>query len=255
MSSITWTPAELSSSQRTLVGECWRLVEAQNKVSTLKLVDSLDEQDLLERLIEGTKPPVPNECQGLHFLLFTPFRYDAPYPAGSRFRRAGLTPGVYYAAESVRTAVAELSFYRLLFFAESPSTPWPANPNEYTAFCIAYGTDRGLDLTAPPLDRDTATWSHPTYYEPCQSLAETARQAGIQTIRYASVRDPDKGACLALLTGAAFREPKPTTFQTWRIYLRGSGIQALCEFPDIRLEFNRSTFTGDARIAAMRWDR
>ncbi|WP_247889838.1 RES family NAD+ phosphorylase [Azospirillum brasilense] len=238
-----------------MTGECWRLVEAQNKVSTLKLVDSLDEQDLLERLIEGTKPPVPNECRGLHFLLSTPFRYDAPYPAGSRFRRAGMTPGVYYAAESVHTAVAELSFYRLLFFAESPDTPWPANPNEHTAFCAAYGTDQGLDLTAPPLDRDTATWAHPTHYEPCQTLAETARQAGIQAIRYASVRDPDKGVCLALLTCAAFREPKPTTFQTWRIYLRGSGIQALCEFPDIRLEFNRSTFIGDARIAAMRWDR
>lgn len=255
MSSTIWTPAALSSSRRTLTGECWRLVEAQNKVSTLKLVDSLDEQDLLERLIEGTKPPVPNECRGLHFLLSTPFRYDAPYPAGSRFRRAGMTPGVYYAAESVHTAVAELSFYRLLFFAESPDTPWPANPNEHTAFCAAYGTDQGLDLTAPPLDRDTAAWAHPTHYEPCQTLAETARQAGIQAIRYASVRDPDKGVCLALLTCAAFREPKPTTFQTWRIYLRSSGIQALCEFPDIRLEFNRSTFIGDARIAAMRWDR
>lgn len=255
MSSTTWTPAALSSSQRTLTGECWRLVEAQNKVSTLKLVDSLDEQDLLEQLIEGTKPPVPNECRGLHFLLSTPFRYDAPYPAGSRFRRAGMTLGVYYAAESVRTAVAELSFYRLLFFAESPGTPWPANPNEYTAFRAAYGTDRGLDLTAPPLDRDAAAWSHPTHYAPCQDMADTARQAGIQAIRYASVRDPEKGTCLALLTCAAFREPKPATFQTWRVYLRASGIQALCEFPDIRLEFDRSTFTGDDRIAAMRWER
>ena len=43
---------------------------------------------------------------------------DAPYPIGSRFRRAGRTAGVFYAAESPETAVAEMAFYRLLFFAE-----------------------------------------------------------------------------------------------------------------------------------------
>ena len=91
----------------------------------MALVDTLAEQHLLEELLERSKPPVPPECRGLHYLLATPFRYGAPYPAGSRFRRAGLTPGVFYASQAPETAVAEMAFHRLLFFAESPGTPWP----------------------------------------------------------------------------------------------------------------------------------
>ena len=132
-----WTPAALSSEARPLQGRCWRLVEAQHRVSTLKLVDSLAEQALLEELLETTKPPVPPECRHLHYLLATPFRYGA-YPKGSRFRRAGLTPGVYYASEAPETAVAEIAFYRLLFFAESPATPWPVNAAEFTAFAVPF---------------------------------------------------------------------------------------------------------------------
>jgi hypothetical protein len=71
------------------------LVEAQHRISTLKLVDTVEEQQALEQLIEETKPPLPPECAGLHYLLSTPFRYGAVYPVGSRFRRAGLTEGVF----------------------------------------------------------------------------------------------------------------------------------------------------------------
>jgi hypothetical protein len=41
----------------------------------------------------------------------------------------------------VRSAVsairAEMTFHRLLFFAESPGTPWPADPAARTAFAAA----------------------------------------------------------------------------------------------------------------------
>jgi hypothetical protein len=130
MSSNTWTPEELSSEFRALAGRCWRAVEARHYVSTLKLTDTHEEQSRLEELIEATKPRIPEECRHLPYLLSTPFRYGAPYPTGSRFRRAGLTAGVFYAAEFSRTAIAELTFYRLLFFAESPARPGqpiPAN--------------------------------------------------------------------------------------------------------------------------------
>src|SRR5258705_94017 len=100
MSSRIWTPAALSSDTRSLAGICWRLVEAQHDCSTLKLVDSVAEQSLLEDLVEASKPSVPPECRDLHYLLFTPFRYGAPYPRGTRFRRAGMTEGVFYSAET-----------------------------------------------------------------------------------------------------------------------------------------------------------
>jgi hypothetical protein len=173
MSSLIWTPDALSSEIRPYEGRCWRLVEAQHRVSTLKLVDTLEEQALLEDLIEETKPAVPPECRHLDYLLSTPFRYGAPYPHGSRFRRAGRTLGVYYAAEEPRTAVAEMAFYRLLFFAESPDTPWPSDAAEYTAFAAEVASGRSIDLTAAPFDREGARWTHPTDYAATQDRARS----------------------------------------------------------------------------------
>ncbi len=253
MSSPTWTPAALSSERRALSGTCWRVVEAQHKVSTLKLVDLLAEQVLLESLIEQSKPPVPPECRRLHYLLVTPFRYGAAYPGGSRFRRAGVTAGVFYASAQVGTAIAETAFWRLLFFAELPATPWPANAGEFTAFSTKFASRRGLDLTRAPL-ADKA-WMHPTDYGPCQALADNARAVDVNAIRYVSVRDPDRGANVAILACAAFASREPVERQTWRIQISAHGVRALCEFPESRLEFSREAFAADPRIAALTWDR
>lgn len=255
MSLPIWTPAALSSEARSLDGRCWRLVEAQHRVSTLKLVDDLDEQAALEELIEATKPLIPLECRHLHYLLATPFRYGSNYPSGSRFRRAGKTLGVYYAAEKVETAVSEMAFYRLLFFSESPDTPWPSDAAEYTAFSAAIKTPRATDLTVPPLAQDAAAWTHPTDYAACQQLADTAREAGCEAIRYRSVRDPAGGANVALLTCRVFAKPAPAERQTWRIRLGQSGVQAICEFPEIRIGFDRTSFATDPRLQHMRWQR
>jgi RES domain-containing protein len=254
MSSGIWTPAALSSERRRLSGTCWRTVEAQHRVSTMKLVDTLAEQALLETIIEEAKPAVPPECRHLHYLLSTPCRYAAPYPTGSRFRRAGLTPGVCYGSTKPSTAVAEMAFHRLLFFAESPATPWPVNAGEYTVFSVRFRTMAALDLTAPPLDRDRGRWTRPTGYVACQDLADRARTIGVEVIRYASARDPS-GVNLALLTCRAFASREPLERQTWRLQLGAHGARAVCDFPDARLEFNRLAFARDPRIGGLRWER
>lgn len=249
MSSPIWTPAALSSEARPYAGPVWRLVEAQHRVSTLKLVATLDEQALLEDLLDASKPPLPPECRHLDYLLATPFRYGAVYPHGSRFRRAGRTLGVFYASEAPETAVAEIAFYRLLFFAESPATPYPDEATEYSAFAAAIETPRGLDLTAPPLDADRARWTHPTDYAACQALADSARAADIAALRYASVRDPDGGANVALLAATAFAAPQPVERRTWRLKLSAAGVLALCDFPEKRLSLPRAVFSADPRLA------
>src|SRR5688572_12973067 len=219
----------------------------------MTLVDTLAEQHLLEQLLDGSKPPVPAECRDLHYLLSTPFRYGAPYPAGSRFRRAGLTPGVFYASSSISTAVAEMSYRRLLFFAESPATPWPANAVDHTAFSIRFSTRHGLDLASPPFEPDAKLWTDPIDYGKCQSFADMAREAGTQVLRYQSARAD--GTNVALLTCAAFSSREPLERQVWRIHTAGSGVRAICAFPEQRLAFDRAAFARDPRIAAMSWDR
>ena len=219
----------------------------------MKLVDTLAEQALLESIIDDAKPPMPADCRHLHYLLSTPFRY-APYPAGSRFRRRGATPGVCYGSARPATAIAEMAFHRLLYYADSPGTPWPTNAGEYTVFSARYRTPSGLDLTAPPLDRDRARWTAPADYRACQDLADRARAIGVDVIRYESARLP-AALNVALLTCGAFRSREPVGRQTWHLHLGAHGAKAVCDVPAARLEFDRQAFARDARIADLQWDR
>ncbi|HVV94719.1 MAG TPA: RES family NAD+ phosphorylase [Hyphomicrobiales bacterium] len=243
-----WTPAALSSEARAFAGDLWRVVEAQHRAATMRIVDTLEEQAVLEELIEEAKPPLPPEAEGLHYLLAAPFRYR-PYPAGSRFRPPGLTPGVFYASEAVETALAELAFRRLLLLAESPAMAPPARPVEHTAFRVPCRAARALDLTKPPLERDHATWEHVSDYPPCQALAAAAREAGVAALRYRSVRDPAGRANVALLTPAAFAAKAPRAWQTWSVLTRRDGVRAAREFPRrVALAFPLADFAQDARL-------
>jgi hypothetical protein len=221
----------------------------------MKLVDTLAEQALLEELIERSKPPVPAECQHLHYLLSTPFRYGALYPVGSRFRRAGQTAGVFYASMTLETALCEMAFHRLLFFAESPATPWPVNAAEHTAFSVRFRVAAGLDLTQRPFDGVEERWMYPTDYSSTQELADAAREAGVEALRYWSARDPKRGTNVALFTCAAFRSREPLERQTWRLHLGPAGVRAIGTTPRQRLGFDRTAFSTDPRIARMRWTR
>jgi hypothetical protein len=217
-------------------------------------VDSVHEHDVLERLVDDTKPPFPPECRSLDYLLATPFRY-APYPTGSRFRRAGMTEGVFYASEKPATTVAETAFRRLLFFAESPATPWPQDAGQYTAFSVQYVTKKAIDLTRPKYDVNRRLLMHVTDYQHCQAFADIARAAKVEIIRYTSVRDPAGEMIIALLTCRAFAKPKPIAWQTWHIQLNDAGAHAICESPKAGMTFDRDCFAADPRIADLRWER
>jgi len=244
-----WTRQELASEARAFAGAAWRAVESQSIVSTLKIVDTLDEQAILERELETSKPAFPAECAGLHFLLATPFRY-APYPAGSRFRRAGQRQGCFYAAELPDTALIEHAFYRVLFFLDSPMTALPRNPLETSAFRVALQATRGINLTGLPLARDAGAWTHLTDYAACQDLADAARAAGIQTIHYRSVRDPSGRTNIAILSPQAFAAPEPEGVETWKVFLRPESVQLVREMPRLTLEVPLSAWRADPRIPA-----
>ena len=115
--------------------------------------------------------------------------------------------------------------------------------------------DLGSDHFCCALAADHDLWAHLTDYAPCQQLADTARAIGAEVIRYASVRDPENGANLAVLTCSAFSAPQPVDRQTWRIRISRSGAQAIREHPQLGIEFGRDTFSPDPRLAGMVWDR
>jgi hypothetical protein len=188
------------------------MVEAQHTASTMKIVDSPAEQDLLETLLEGSKPAQPAGAEALDYLLATPFRYN-PLRSGSRFRSL-VDPGVFYGAESVPTASAELGYWRWKFLKDAVDLE-RLEPVAHTAF-RADVSMLAVDLRQPPFSTDAATWMHPTDYNATQAFARVAREADLGGIVYQSVRDPNPAWCMALLIPLAFAKTKPhPTTQTW----------------------------------------
>ena len=214
MSSPTWTPSALASEARPWAADAWRMVEAQHVASTTKLVADADDQALLEAMLEQAKPPLPPQAKRLDYLLTTPWRYRPPR-GGSRFRSEN-DPGVWYGAESVDVAAAELGYWRCRFIRDSAGLQ-RLDPLPYTAFRAAISTS-AIDLRQPPLDRDAGSWTDPAGYAATQALAAVVRATEIGAIVYHSVRDRrvSPGWCVAVLRLDAFAQSKPyPDMQTW----------------------------------------
>lgn len=214
MSLSTWTPTVVSSEAIPWRGQVWRMVESQYVAATMKLVDTLEEQDLLETLLEASKPKLPDETAGLDYLLATPFRYH-PNRGGSRFRGVK-DPGVFYAAESIRTAGAELGYWRWKFLIDAVDLD-RLDPVAHTAFQVDVQT-LVVDLQASPFSQYSANWEHPSDYRATQAFASVARQANVGGILYRSARDPMPSWCLALLAPNGFAKRNPNAQrQTWYV--------------------------------------
>ena len=205
MWSTTWTPHALWSEARLWQGLAWRMVESQHIAATMKLVDTHDEQDLLESMLDQAKPHKPVDTAGLHYLLATPFRYP-PFATGSRFRRY-TDPGVFYAAQSVRTAAAELGYWRWRFLMDAPALQ-RLTPVAHTAFSVKLST-MAIDLREPKFGLDLDRWRYSSDYTPTQGLAQLVRQAEVGSILYPSARDPEPAWCIALLSPQGFARKKP----------------------------------------------
>ncbi len=229
------TPADFQN----YVGEVWRLVEAQHRISTNRLAASVDDQALLEQLVEEVKPVMPTAARGLHYLLATPFRYG--HAKASRFRRADDRPGIFYASEHVATAVAETAYWRLLFFSRSPGFVPPTTVVEHSALTVPIAVERALDLTAAPFVAHDIRATNCDDYTACQDFARTARGIDAQAIRYISVRDPAHQANVALLDPAGFTAVEPTIEHTWHFRYEAGQMTAFAAFP----KTDRYAFTFD----------
>ncbi|MFC5499781.1 RES family NAD+ phosphorylase [Caenimonas terrae] len=191
----------------------WRGVEAQHRVATMRLVDSSAEQELLEQLLEASKPPLPPDSQGLHYLISTPFRYSSPYP--SRYRPAN-EPGVWYGAEQPETVAAELAYWRWKFLIESDGLRDAQLVTEHTFFQAQF---RGveLDLTAPPWATLRELLRDGNDYSACHRLAREVRARSapaIDALHYESARRAG-GMCQAVLVPRALSLPAMHPQQTW----------------------------------------
>lgn len=213
-------PTPSAADCRTLSLSAWRAVEAQHRVATMRLVDNDPaQQAILEQLLEGAKPPLPPETEGLHWLLATPFRYP-PWGSGSRFRGPH-DPGVLYGAEARSTACAECGYWRWRFVQASAGLrQLDAHPMSlFSAQIVA----RTIDLLRPPFSEHAAQWTAPDNYTATQQVARQARAASAQAIAYSSVRDPAHGLCVALLDPGGLVPGQAPQPETWFLTVTPGG--------------------------------
>ncbi|WP_259753531.1 RES family NAD+ phosphorylase [Pseudomonas sp. GCEP-101] len=194
-------------------GRLVRLVESQGQVATLQLVDTLEEQALLEELLETSKPRMPPPAEPLHYLLKTPFRYP-PLRWGSRFGRRH-EPSLFYGALKLETAMAESAFYRFVLW-EGMATPPPSGRilSEHASFEARFQVQKGVRLHLPPF-REHAALTDPQDYSVTQGLGSAMREAGIEAFEYRSARCPQGGINVALFVPSAFTEKRPRNLMPW----------------------------------------
>jgi hypothetical protein len=218
VSSNILTPHAVGSEASRATRRLWRAVEAQHIASTLRLVANVEEQIILEKVLEKSKPAVPSEAADLHYLLATPFRYASPI--GSRFRGPA-DPGVWYGAEKERTACAELGFWRWRFLTDS-SGLMSLGPSPQTVFRAAISGNL-VDLTEAPFKKLRSQWTDPRDYGPSQRFARIAREADVDAVRYESVRDPEHAGAVAVLRPSCFKPRQPLDQRIWLLTVRPEG--------------------------------
>lgn len=228
----------------SLRGFFQRVVEAQFRNSTRKLVDSDEEQALLEELIDRhAKLPVPEGFEGLHYLLYTPFRHP-PLPHGSRFGTRA-ERGILYGARELPVALAEVAYYRLLFL-EGPRADLGLLSVELTSFTFGIRARRAADLTGEP------AVSSKVSYARSQRRGRELRDRGVQACLYLSARSRPAGVCVAVFANV-FDPRRPRGERRWSCIASRSRVEFRSQTllgREQRFAFEREQFEVSGRLPA-----
>lgn len=216
---------ELAKHAVTYEREIYRLVEGQHYISTRPLVDSDEEHNVLEALLDGSKPPAPTEnARGaLHYLLYTPFRYP-PLKTGGRFHTR-IEQSIFYGSEELQTSMAEVAYGRFLFMQHSAADFEPMQV-PYTHFVAAVKSAKALLLNTTPFSKHRNVLSHPTSYAASQAFGTRIRKSAIELFTYFSARNPN-GVNVGLFSVEAFQKNKPVKGKDghWSVYISNDTVE------------------------------
>lgn len=223
-----WTECSDQVAPILLEGEVFRVVESQEKIATNELVDNFEEQAILEEMIDGIKPVIPETAQDLDYLLFTPFRYP-PLKYGSRFGRR-FEPSLFYGSRTLATALAETAYYRLHFWLDM-SVPPPSGKlkTQHSAFTAQFSSVKGLKLHAPPFSVYEAKLIDKSSYNDSQVLGTSMRENDIEIFEYISARDTERGLNIGIFKPEVLKGKKPTSMASILCSTQGSGVEFMDE--------------------------
>ncbi|MFT4057911.1 MAG: RES family NAD+ phosphorylase [Legionella sp.] len=184
---------------KPLTAEPWRVVEAQHILSARDLVDNREEHDLLEELLEESKPLIEKEK---NYLIFTPFRYP-PLKYGSRFGRI-CEPSLWYGSLKLETAFNEVAYYRFKFLKDTQADLGYLEIS-MTAFTAYLSTGRGIDLTEAPFHEYLDQITNKEVYEYSQMLGTSMREQQIEAFLYPCARSKKTATNVAAYTPTVFK--------------------------------------------------
>lgn len=198
----------LQSVIHPLGGELYRFAEDQERSVTRPLVDSIEEHDVLEEILDGTKPPYPANTEDYHYLLKTPFRYP-PLPYGSRFGRKH-ERGILYASETYAALQMEVAFYRFSFYYDMEHPPKYLK-TQHMLFAFDYHAETGLNLAGINDNEIQHSLRHSSDYSLTQTIGSWARENEVHALRYWSARTSTHEPNVAILDPIAIAgQPRPT---------------------------------------------
>ncbi|OYW33194.1 MAG: hypothetical protein B7Z51_01865 [Methyloversatilis sp. 12-65-5] len=241
-----WAAAHGERLIEPIAGTALRMVESEEQIATTRLVDALDKQQVLEDLLEGTKPARRAGTQHLHYLLATPFRYP-PLRYGSRYGRRS-EPALFYGALSLPTLLAEAAYYRFVFWQGMAEAPAKRLNTQHAVFEAQYGTPRGLRLQQAAFELWRAPLTDPADYRATQALGSAMREAGVAAFEYRSARDPEGGTNVALFSPAALAQSRPGYTEQWLAETTGERVLYYSQAATRAYEFSLDQFTTDGRL-------
>ena len=228
------------------MGTLNRLVENQEQKVTLALTDNLAEHEVLEAMLEDSKPPFGQHLvlSRLDYLLRSPWRYP-PLRWGSRFGQR-FEPSLFYGALSREALFAEAAYYRLVFL-DGMEAPFKDRViSQFTVFQALYRTDIGLDLSQPPFTRHESVLRHKADYSACQALGVELRARSIEAVTYLSARANGRELNVALFSPGALRSRKHRNPRRGLCETREEGVSF--SLRNETVHFPRSQFLVDGRL-------
>jgi len=244
-----WKECKGEKCIRAINETAWRMVELQEKTSTRKLVDSIEEQKVLEELIEEAKPILSTSQTRFHPLLYTPFRYP-PLKHGSRFGKK-TESSLWYGSLIIETAMAEKAFYQLAFINASAGE-FGIVTSPMTIFSVKLKIIKGAQLNKEPFSKYENKISSPTTYKDTQLLGLRMRENDIDGFTFVSARDANMGINVGLFNMSAFEKktPEEKSFQTWQCNTTKNNVEfiKIGSINDHTLTFSIKNFHIDGKL-------
>lgn len=211
-----WKKCHDEKNIKVITETAWRIEPLEEKTSLRKLVDSIEEQKILEEMMRESASEVSRS--GLHPLLGNRFK-NPPLTRASRFGRK-TEPSLWYGALNVETSLVEIAFHRLAFINASVISD-ESVISQMIAFSVNLKILRGIALHEKPFIKYKNEISSPSSYAVSQLLGANMRKNNIDGFTFISARDVKAGVNVGLFKINAFagQSPNRESLQTWQCFL------------------------------------